>query len=447
MRKLIPISQMPLEPRDWYILFVASAEQVIGAALSTIVGIMIPLIALAGQPQLNAFSQGLIGASGLVGIAAGSLAIGRLMDSFGYLLFFRLCPAIIFGAAIGVYFSGEIWTLCLFLFIIGLGVGGGYSLDSGYISELMPTAWENFFIGLAKALSSLGFIGGAAVCWLALEIYPHARVWPALILFIALAGLATFILRLRWFQSPRWLMAKNRIRAAEQTARDFMGPDAEIRPSQGGKVEDAIGWREMLSGVHLQKIILSGVAWACEGLGVYGFGVFLPILVMALGMESADLSGIPRILSSIKSTVFINLFIAAGFGLGLAVIHRLNMIKLMGWGFVCCSASLLALLLARLCGWPVWISFLSFVIFEMALNAGPHLTTFIIPSRIYSVQERGVGMGIAAMLGKIGAVLGVFLMPALLSLGGITLVLAVSIAVQILGAYVSFIYGKKLNLL
>ena len=41
------------------------------------------------------------------------------------------------------------------------------------------------------------------------------------------------------------------------------------------------------------------------------------------------------------------------------------------------------------------------------------------------------------MFGKVGAILGVFLMPVLLECGGIRLVLVVCIAVMILGALVS----------
>ena len=85
----------------------------------------------------------------------------------------------------------------------------------------------------------------------------------------------------------------------------------------------------MFSGEPLQKVILSGITWACEGLGVYGFGVFLPILVMALGLQGGGLEGIAKVEASIKTTVFINLFIAAGFAIGLALVRKLNLLKLM----------------------------------------------------------------------------------------------------------------------
>lgn len=437
---------MPLRPRHWYILLVASMEQIIGAALSTIAGIIIPLILLLGSPHLSASEQGLLGASALLGIAVGSMIIGKLMDSTGYLVWFRLCPIVIMIGAIAVYFSVSALTLFLSLFCIGLGVGGGYSLDSGYISEIMPTRWEGFFVGLAKAVCSLGFIGGALVSYIIIAVDPQADAWPRMIIFIGVLGLITLLMRIHWYQSPGWLMSRGRAAQAQKAARDFMGPNAEVAPQPKASGGSQKAWIGMFEGESLKKVILSGLTWACEGLGVYGFGVFLPILVMALGLQAGEAEGIAKVAQSVKTTIFINLFIAAGFAIGLAIIHKVNLVRLMGWGFILCALSLAGLLLAHNLGWATWISFLFFVIFETALNAGPHLVTFIIPSKIYSIDERGAGTGIATMLGKIGAVAGVFFMPLILHWGGIAAVLLVSLLVQGIGAAISFIYGKSLKL-
>lgn len=445
--KLVPLSEMPLRARDWLLLLTASMEQIIGAALSTIVGVIIPLILLLGQPELTALDQGILGASGLIGIAIGSVIIGKLMDAIGYLSLFRLCPVLIAIGSACVCACDGVATLALSLFLVGFGVGGGYSLDSAYVSELMPARWQSFMVGLAKASSSLGFVGGAAISYAILDYYPHAIVWRYLMLFTAALGVLTFFMRIHWHQSPRWLMAKGAVKKAEQAARAFMGPEAEVRPRPNQKNLTGISWLSMFRGKHLQKVILSGITWACEGLGVYGFGVFLPILVMALGIGDANADGIPKIMDSVRTSTFINIFIGIGFALGLAVIHKMNMLRLMGWAFIICAGALGVLLTGYQLHWATWISFAAFVIFEVALNAGPHLVTYIIPSRIYDIGELGAGTGIATMLGKIGAVLGVFFMPALLSLGGVELVLWVSIAVQLLGAAVTFIYGQKLKLL
>lgn len=75
--------------------------------------------------------------------------------------------------------------------------------------------------------------------------------------------------------------------------------------------------------------------------------------------------------------------------------------------------------------------------FELFLNAGPHLITFILPTHVYPVADRGTGAGLAAGIGKAGAVIGAFIIPMLLRWGGATLVLGVSIAVMLAGALVT----------
>ncbi|MDE6099267.1 MAG: MFS transporter, partial [Muribaculaceae bacterium] len=88
-----------------------------------------------------------------------------------------------------------------------------------------------------------------------------------------------------------------------------------------------------------------------------------------------------------------------------------------------------------------------FMLFEICLNGGPHLITFIIPAHIFPVANRGKGTGMASLLGKIGAIAGVFFMPMLLHAGGMTLVLIVTGATMLLGAAISIVYGRLLGLL
>ena len=91
----------------------------------------------------------------------------------------------------------------------------------------------------------------------------------------------------------------------------------------------------------------------------------------------------------------------------------------------------------------VWVAVSGFMLFELFLNAGPHLMTFIIPPQIYSVAERGAGAGLAAAFGKLGAVAGVVVIPILLKWGGASLVLWVTIGVLLAGALVTAVVGRE----
>lgn len=436
------LKDMPLRRADYRIVAVSSMEQLIGGALSTVIGVMLPMMQLTLHPELPSWLQGLLGAMGLIGIGIGSLLIGRISDDKGYLLTFRLCPvAIMLGSLICLFFPNLV-GLIAGLLIIGIGVGGGYSLDSAYISELLPEKWRLFMVGVAKATCSIGFIGAAVVCALLLRWHPDPKYWNTMILVIFVLGLITLLLRIRWAESPKWLLVKGRKAEAQKATEYFLGKDVQIATT----VEPQPKAAKFSVKDNLSRIIFSGIPWACEGLAVYGFSVFLPVLVMALGIESSHTVGIHKIIDSVWVTAAVNFFILPGFIFGLIMMRKVNNVKMLYTGFLFSAVGLVLLLASYLLKWPVAWMILGFVIFELALNAGPHLITFIIPSRIYPVAELGVGNGIAALIGKVGAVGGVILMPILLELGGMTLVLGVSAGVMLLGAVVGMVYGKILKL-
>ncbi|MDE5655665.1 MAG: sugar porter family MFS transporter [Muribaculaceae bacterium] len=438
------IGNLRLRPVHYYILLSASMEQIIGAALSTLVGIMLPMIQLLTQPELSTLVQGLIGASGLIGIGLGSAVIGAVIDRQGYLLWFRLCPVVIMAGAAMVFLWSSPWMLAAGFFVSGIGVGGGYSLDSAYISELMPARWRSFMVGVAKGLCALGFIGAAVICYFVLRSDPRPAIWPKLAAIIGVMGFITLLLRIYWVESPDWLLQQGRTADAQKAAARMFGPGVTVNPLPAK--EKTLPFSNLFKGENLKRVIFSGIPWACEGVGVYGIGVFLPVLVMALGLQSAGEHGMPKIISSVEITAFVNFFILPGFALGLWLARRRNHVKLLAWGFILCAIGLAILLAAYLLKWPVWVSLAGFMLFELCLNGGPHLITFIIPAQIFPVANRGKGTGIASLLGKLGAIAGVFFMPMLLDAGGMTLVLIVTGATMLLGAAISLIYGKMLKL-
>lgn len=471
----VNMDTMPLRWGHYWVLIVASMGQIVGAGLATLVGIIIPMIQIIRHPELTSLQQGLIGCTSLIGIIFGSLLFGRLSDKYGYLFFFRLCPLIVLAASLLAYFTAALPWLVVGLFLMGLGIGGGYSLDSDYISEIMPQRWRLFMVGVAKASSSLGNILVALICFFLLRDWHNPELWNRLLLIIAVFALVMILSRIRFAQSPGWLMTHNRPAEAEVAVRYFLGADVEViekgqtvgagihhhigadmevgeirnRPKQADV--EKVSLASLFHGKNLKRVIFSGVPWACEGLGVYGIGVFLPILVMALGLEPAGgtliggkaVEALHRIINSVEITVWINLFILPGFALGLFLVNRWYHVRVQVWGFILCALGLTILLIAYKYHLPIWLAIAGFMMFELFLNAGPHLMTFIIPSQIYPVADRGEGAGLAAAIGKMGAVLGVLFIPMLLSWGGAELVLLVSIIVQLIGAVITGVIGRE----
>ena len=56
---------------------------------------------------------------------------------------------------------------------------------------------------------------------------------------------------------------------------------------------------------------------------------------------------------------------------------------------------------------------LSALAFNVLMNVGPNATTFILPAELFSTEVRASGHGFAAGAAKLGAALGIFLLPVL----------------------------------
>lgn len=442
----VNMDTMPLRWRHFRVLVVASLGQVAGAGLATLVGIVLPMIQILRHPGLSSLAQGAVACTSLVGITVGSLLFGEWSDRRGYLFFFRLCPLIVLAASLVAFFMDNLAGLVVGLFFMGLGIGGEYSLDSDYISEIMPRRWRLFMVGVAKASSSVGNILFAGICFFLLRAFDDPGKWNYLLLLVAALAVVMFVTRIRFEQSPGWLIAHDRDAEAEQAVRFFLGPDVridELRRRPRRKDAPKVSWSSLFRNGNAKKVIFSGIPWACEGVGVYGIGVFLPVLVMALGLESASEGAYDRIVRSVELTTWINCCILPGFVLGLALVNRWYHVRTQVVGFVLCAAGMALLLTSYEMHWPVWTAVAGFMLFEVFLNAGPHLMTFIIPPQIYSVAERGSGAGLAAAFGKVGAVAGVLFIPMLLRWGGAELVLMVTIGVLFVGAIVTAIFGHE----
>lgn len=70
--------------------------------------------------------------------------------------------------------------------------------------------------------------------------------------------------------------------------------------------------------------------------------------------------------------------------------------------------------------------------------------TYVFPNEIYPVSERSEGAGIAASVGKLGAVISVISIPFLLEKAGAEAVLLISAVLLLIGAAVTGCFGRKL---
>lgn len=443
----ITISDMPLSWRHIRILSVASLGQFIGTALATLIGIVIPMIQLVIHPELSSIEQGILACCSLVGIMVSSPIVGKLSDDYGYLFFFRLSPTIIFIASLIAFFFGDNRIiLAVSFFLMGCGIGGDYCLDSDYISELMPKKWKLFMVGVAKSTAALGTIVICFVCFFLLKDWNDPEMWNRLMLLMAIISLIMILVRIPFSESPKWLLLKGEKQKAIKAVHYFLGDNVQLDDDDKVDNVDAnrVSWKYMFKGENLKKVIFSGVPWACEGFGVYGIGTFMPILLLSLGIHPESAGKYEQIIWSVERSGYVNIFVLLGFVIGLLLVRKFNHVKTQTMGFVFSALGILIMIIAYNNHLAAWIALGGFMMFELFLNLGPHLLTFILPPQIYEIKDRSTGTGIADAFGKLGAVIGVLAVPILLHYGGTDTVLITTMIITLIGGIVTYYYGRDI---
>lgn len=437
----VDMDTMPLRGGHFWVLIVASLGQFIGQGLTTLVGVIIPMIEIMAHPELSAPAQGVLGCSALCGRTLGTVLFGKIVTRCGDLFVARICPLLMVAASIVAYLYHPVWLLCICLFLMGLSVGGEYSIDSDYISEIMPRRWKFFMVGVAKSTAALGSVVVAALCYWMIHGWSDASRWPELFFILTTIAGVIWLMRLHFTEAPGWLMARGHKAEAEAAVKYFLGKDVYMPSTDDNTLQQSSGRLSMWQFVknNARKLVFTSLPWACEGLGVYGIGIFIPILIMSLGIDSVAVTATPlaRIINSVELTILISVFMAVGFVLGLLLVRSRYHVSMQSRGFIGSALGLGVLLVATLLKMPSWIAIVGFVLFEVFLNAGPHLITFILPSQVYPVIDRSVGVGISAAVGKFGAVAGAFLVPVILKWWGSIGVVTITIVVMIIGAIIT----------
>lgn len=449
--QLIPLPQAPVRPRTWWLMIVAQMEQTVINVLTLAVGALVPMMNLyylsTTGTEPDALMQGCVAAAGLFGITIGAPLFGYFGDKYGYLWLFRLCAFLIFAGGMGGWLlTGSLWLTVASLFTVGLGIGGGYSLDDVYLSELMPKKQRTRLIGIAKTIAAFGaFWGGLATLGM-LHLFPHPVMWRWVMITVAALGLISILMRIRWWESPRWLVMHGKIAEAQKAINGFLGPGYEPSPIAEKKTEvPKVTIGQLFHGKSIWKVIATSIPWAMEGVGAFGMGTFMPIILMSLGlhMGGADITGVPRIEDSVLLSSIINFFLTVGFMIGLWLINRYYHIDIMKTGFFACAMCIVLVVLVHRFHWSLWTGVLGFILFETSMCAGPGIITFILPAEVFTIAERGAGAGIAASIGKLGGVIGVFVMPWLMGRCGIDGTLLICAAIMLIGGIVTAIAGPR----
>lgn len=228
--------------------------------------------ALSGEFSLGAALTGFAVSSALIGCAVGAWFAGGLSNRFGRVPVMIVAAILFFVSAIGSGLAFGVWDLIVWRVVGGLGVGTASVIAPAYIAEVAPAKYRGrlgslqqlaIVLGIFVALLSNALLanvaGGAAeTLWFGIA------AWRWMFMIEAIPAAVYGIMALKLPESPRFLVAQDKLDEASKVLFDFTGElDVNLKIQQIQKSlerEEKESFRDLLGGrFGLKPIVWIGI--------------------------------------------------------------------------------------------------------------------------------------------------------------------------------------------
>ena len=392
--------------------------------------------------HLNALEISLLGSTSLIAAALGAVIFGRLADRLGRKFIYGYELIVLAIGAIASALAPNVIFLLIFRFILGLGIGGDYPVSATLMSEYSNRKDRGKLITLVFSMQGVGLILGPLVAIVLLVAgLNNDLTWRIMLALGAIPALATFYLRRHIAETPRFaLTVQGNLEDATRTV-DM------VTKKQNGRTNTALPQPQPSNNGHMPKsqtpkkswlyllvtprflrwLIGTAGAWFLLDIAYYGTTISSPLVLKALNSHA-------NLITNMVYTLIIFVVAALpGYIVAALTIDRLGRkwIQVVGFGMMTIAYGLIALFPAIS---SITVPFL--LVYGLSYfftEFGPNVTTFVYPAEIFPVMVRTTAHGIAAALGKVGAFIGAFAFPFLLSTYHLPGAMAAAAIVSILG--------------
>ncbi|MCF7619687.1 sugar porter family MFS transporter [Bacillus sonorensis] len=191
----------------------------------------LPYMAEKDQLNLNAFTEGLVASSLLLGAALGAVFGGRLSDYVGRRKNIIFLAVLFFFATLGCTLAPNVSVMVFSRFMLGFAVGGASVTVPTYLAEMSPAEKR----GRMVTQNELMIVSGQLLAFtfnaiLGTTMGDSSHVWRYMLAIAAVPAVLLFFGMLRVPESPRWLVSKGKSEHA-------LGVLKKIRPEKRAQSE------------------------------------------------------------------------------------------------------------------------------------------------------------------------------------------------------------------
>lgn len=385
---------------------------------------------------LSTGQAGLLGSMTFAGMFFGAATAGILADRFGRCKVFQWSMCIWGLGSILCAFAPNVAVLMICRVLLGVGIAMELPVGQSLVCEMIPAHSRGKYLAFLEGFWPVGFV---CTGFLAYMILPLGG-WRALFIAQAIPAIFVFVVRRFLPESPRWLEEAGK--EEEANAVMTMFENKVIAARQGKSLPPPIkhaiarvtneprsSLREIIGATYLRRTIMLWALWFFALLGFYGLTTWMGALLQSNGytmtksteyITCMSMAGIPGF--------FFTAWLLEVWGRKPTLILNLTGSAIMAY-FYGTAASL-----AHVIAFGLSMQFFFY---------GMWCVLYAYTPELYPTRIRATGSGLASSVGRIGALLGPYLVGVILPIAGQTGVFQLGAGAFMAAAFAILILGEE----
>lgn len=365
---------------------------------------------IAQEMKLSSSQEGLVSSASLIG----ALLFGFLADKVGRKKLMSVDLVFFMTFGITSAFSQNFTQLFISRLLLGIGIGGDYPISSTIISEFSPAVNRGKYLVASISLYWVGTLVASIANLAFLSLY---EFWRYTFLLGALISLPIILLRIKLDESPRWLASKGML------VTEKFNPLAENKGINGIK--------ELFENPLLPYVLAVSIVWFLFDVASYGIGLYYPLVLREFAF--------PSNVEVLYGTMAIAGGALLGYLIAVSAIDSLGRRKVLLTGLGGMAFLLIIGGITKIGGFLLVPYFMTFVALEQWAGA----VTLFYPTEIFPTSVRSTAQGFATSVSRIGAILGVYFFPSMVSSVGFSTSLIIFGITSTLALAISFLTYKE----
>jgi putative MFS transporter len=397
------------------------------------------LIFLIPYFHLTPFATSMLAISTYLGCVVGALAAGYLADRFGRRHLYM--ADVIVYAAFGLLsaFAPNYPILFFARVMLGAGIGADQALSFTIIGEFSPKKARGKLNGSTFILWGLGALSSFLLSYLLLPIV-GPNTWRVVFAVSAIPALLVLIGRRALPETPRWLLQQGMTKEAQLSMEHTLAGRTTDAPVATQSVQTPrkmpgprVNFAALFQPGQLKRTLYVVSMWGLVTVSTYGISYFTPVVFKNLGYTDQH---------ALLGGVFIGVFTTVGAVFMMLTVDRWGRKTLATGGFLV-MAVIIAVVGTQGKGIAFPLLLTLFCLFQLAAFWGPASTVAVAAPEMFPTRLRSLGVGLGSAAGRIGAIIGILMLPNLLASVGLSTTMYIFAAVSLLAFVLMLVLGTE----